>query len=70
VAGLRARTWKDAFPLADVLRGVLLYLLSQISKGQQLAVEYARWAKCSELVGEGQQLVGQGNQLASVGTLV
>ena len=30
VAGLKARTWKDAFPLTDVLRGVLLYLLSQV----------------------------------------
>ncbi len=38
---LQARTWKDAFPLCDLLRGLILYLLSQMTKGQQLAVEQA-----------------------------
>ncbi|GAX85199.1 hypothetical protein CEUSTIGMA_g12618.t1 [Chlamydomonas eustigma] len=55
-ATLRARTWKDAFPLADLLRGLLLYLLSQMSKGQQLAVEYANMEAIKRVEALRQQL--------------
>ncbi|GFH07169.1 radial spoke protein 17, partial [Haematococcus lacustris] len=33
VASFSARTWKDALPLVDLLRGVLLYLLGQMQAG-------------------------------------
>lgn len=36
MATFRPRTWRDAFPLVDLLRGVLLYLLSQLKAGQEV----------------------------------
>jgi len=37
----KARTWKDAMPLVDLLRGCLKYLLEHMQQGQKLAHEYA-----------------------------
>ncbi|MEW5311787.1 MAG: hypothetical protein WDW38_003473 [Sanguina aurantia] len=37
VATFGARTWKDAFPLVDLLRGLLLFLLRHMVLGQKIA---------------------------------
>lgn len=42
VATLRARTWKDAFPLVELLRGVLLYLLRHYKWGAEFIKAQAR----------------------------
>jgi hypothetical protein len=41
VASFKPRIWRDAMPLVDLLRGVLLYLLDQTESGVKLAYEYA-----------------------------
>lgn len=41
MATFRSRTWKDALPLVDLLRGVLLYLLQHYTWGAALLKERA-----------------------------
>ncbi|GIL53450.1 hypothetical protein Vafri_9052 [Volvox africanus] len=42
VATFRARTWKDALPLVDLLRGVLLHLVNHYTLGAALLKEQAK----------------------------
>ncbi|GLC34334.1 hypothetical protein PLESTB_000741100 [Pleodorina starrii] len=42
VATFRARTWKDAMPLVDLLRGVLLHFLNHYTLGAALLKEQAK----------------------------
>ncbi|EFJ47174.1 radial spoke protein 17 [Volvox carteri f. nagariensis] len=42
VTTFRARTWKDAMPLVDLLRGVLLHLLNHYTLGAVLLKEQAK----------------------------
>ncbi|KAG2442229.1 hypothetical protein HYH02_009713 [Chlamydomonas schloesseri] len=42
VATFRARTWKDALPLVDLLRGVLMHLLNHYTWGAALVREQAK----------------------------
>ncbi|KXZ54725.1 hypothetical protein GPECTOR_4g793 [Gonium pectorale] len=42
VTTFRARTWKDAMPLVDLLRGVLLHLLNHYTLGAALLKEQAK----------------------------
>lgn len=42
VVTFRARTWKDAMPLVDLLRGVLMHLLNHYTLGAALLKEQAK----------------------------
>ncbi|KAL6759926.1 radial spoke protein 17 [Haematococcus lacustris] len=56
VASFSARTWKDALPLVDLLRGVLLYLLGQMQAGMAVMREYALRDALASMAAEREQL--------------
>lgn len=57
VATFRARTWKDAMPLVDLLRGVLMHLLNHYTLGAALLKEQAK-KDVSSCNGHGLYLAG------------
>lgn len=63
VATFRSRTWKDALPLVDLLRGVLLYLLQHYTWGAALLKERA----VKDVSAWGLQRVAEGCRGAVIG---
>ncbi len=47
VAGFKPRVWKDALPLVDLLRGVLLYLLGHMEEGVKVRARHVHAARTS-----------------------
>eukprot|EP00798_Chlamydomonas_sp_ICE-L_P015746 gene15746-21868_t len=59
VATFQARTWKDAFPLVDLLRGLLLYMIDQTMKGQKIFEERARRNHAEALKAESERMAAE-----------